>query len=170
MKLLVGVTIIICPWIQQKTKEIIFDFRKNNTQYEPLRIHGEIIEQVHEYIYLGTVIDDKLCWRGNCLTIQRKTNQRMFFLRKLKKFHVDRTIWTLFYQSIIQSVMTFNSICTFGNLTNEQKGKMDRIRTIAQRVHDRLRINTCSIIVWRTCTTKSWRNNGRCYPSTQWML
>ena len=67
----------------------------------------------------------------NCLTIQRKTNKRMFFLRKLKKFHVDRTILT---QSIIQSVMTFNSICTFGNLTNEQKGKMDRIRKLAQRV------------------------------------
>ena len=44
-----------------KTKEIIFDFRKNNTQYEPLRIHGDVIEQVHEYKYLGTVIDDKLC-------------------------------------------------------------------------------------------------------------
>ena len=117
-----------------KTKEIIFDFWKNNTQYEPLRIHGEVIEQVHEYKYLGTVIDDKLCWRENCLTIQKKTNQRMFFLRKLKKFHVDRTILTLFYQSIIQSVMTFNSICTFGNLTNEQKGKMDRIRKISQRV------------------------------------
>ena len=76
---------------------MIFDFRRDNTQHEPaLRIHGDVIEQVHEYKYLGTVIDDKLCWWENCLTIQKKTNQVLFFLQKLKKFHVHRTILTLF--------------------------------------------------------------------------
>ena len=106
-----------------KTKEMIFDFRRDNTQHEPLRIHGNAIEQVHEYKYLGTIIDDKLSWKENCKSIQTKSNQRMFFLRKLKKFQIDRTILTLFYQSIIQSVITFNFICTFGNMSNEQKGE-----------------------------------------------
>ena len=118
----------------KKTKEMVIDFRKGNTLHQPLRIHGDVIEQVHEYKYLGTVIDDKLSWKDNCLSIQKKTNQRMFFLRKLKKFHIDRTILTLFYQSIIQSVISYNFICTFGNMSNEQKGKLDRTRKIAQRV------------------------------------
>ena len=58
----------------------------------------------------------------------------MFFLRKLKKFQIDRTILTLFYQSIIQSVIMFNLICAFGNMSHEQKGRTDRTRKIAQRV------------------------------------
>ena len=114
---------------------MIFDFRRYNTQHEPLRIHGDIIEQVYEYNTWEQSLMISYVGEKNCLKIQKKTNQRMFFLRKLKKFHVDRTILSLFYQSIIQSVMTFNRInCTFGNLTKEQKGKMDRTRKTAQRV------------------------------------
>ena len=102
--------------------------------YTPLCIHGDVIEQVHEYKYLGTIIDDKLCWKVNCQSIQKKANQRMFFVRKLNKFNVDNTILILFYQSIIQSVISFNLICTFGNLTQEQKRAMDKTRKIAQKI------------------------------------
>lgn len=56
-----------------KTKEIIVDFRKGNTIHEPLRIHGDVIEQVHEYKYLGTIIDDKLSWKQNCLYKRKRT-------------------------------------------------------------------------------------------------
>ena len=69
-----------------KTKEIIVDFRKGNTIHEPLRIHGDVIEQVHEYIHLGTIIDDKLSWKQNCLSVCSKENEyKDVFLTETKE-------------------------------------------------------------------------------------
>ena len=118
----------------QKTKEIIIDFRRGDVNHIPLYIHEQAIEHVHEYKYLGTLIDDKLRFNKNTIAVHSRANQQMFFLRKLKKFNVDRTILHLFYQSIIQSVLLFNLICFYGNLTQADKTKLDRPRKIAQRI------------------------------------
>ena len=118
----------------QKTKEIIIDFRRGDVNHTPLFIHEQAIEHVHEYKYLGTLIDDKLRFNKNTNAVHSRANQRMFFLRKLKKFNVDRTILHLFYQSIIQSVLLFNLICFYGNLTQADKTKLERPRKIAQRI------------------------------------
>ena len=118
-----------------KTKEMIIDFRRNPSEdHSSISIHGETIERVHEYKYLGTIIDDKLKWNKNTHFICTKANQRMFFLRKMKKFHVDNTILLLFYKSVIQSVLLFNLICMYGNLSQDDKRKLERPRRIAQRV------------------------------------
>ncbi len=98
------------PTNVQKTKEMIFDFRRGAETHDPLTINNCIVERVNEYKYLGTVVDDQLNWNRNTETIYSKANQRLYFLRKLKKFHVDRSILRLFYQSLIQSVLTFNLI------------------------------------------------------------
>lgn len=46
----------------KKTKEIIIDFRTGSHTYQNMVIHGEGIEVVPEYKYLGTIIDNKLTW------------------------------------------------------------------------------------------------------------
>ena len=73
-----------------------------------ISIEGENIDQLSEYKYLGTIIDDKLNWDGNTSKLQSKGNQRMYFLRKLKSFNVRSQTLTLFYQSVIQSVICFS--------------------------------------------------------------
>ena len=118
----------------QKTKEMIFDFRRGAETHDPLTINNCIVERVNEYKYLGTVVDDQLNWNRNTETIYSKANQRLYFLRKLKKFHVDRSILRLFYQSLIQSVLTFNLICTYGLLSQQSKKKFDRVKKNAQRI------------------------------------
>ena len=94
---------------------------------------GQKVERVNEYKYLGTVIDDKLNWNENSKVLYGKANQRLFFLRKLRKFNVDRNILTLFYRSVVQSILTFCIICNFGSLSQSNKGKFERIRKMAQR-------------------------------------
>ena len=101
-----------------KTKEMIVDFRKNvPDEHVPLTIHGDVIEQAKEYKYLGTTITNRLDWSINVHATQKKANQRLFFLRQLKKMHLDNTLLVLFYKSIIQSILLFNLICFHGNLT-----------------------------------------------------
>ncbi len=46
-----------------KTKDMRIDFRRNIT--DKTSINGQEIEVVTEYKYLGSIIDDKLCFESN---------------------------------------------------------------------------------------------------------
>ena len=52
----------------------------------------------------------------------------------MNNIHVDRTILVLFYQSLIQSILTYNVICFYGNGTQKNRTRLDRVRRAAQRV------------------------------------
>ena len=117
-----------------KTKEMIFDFRRSRPSHKPLVIHDQCIEQVSEYKYLGVVIDEKLNWNRNSQVVASKASQRLYFLRKLREFHVDNGILVLFYHAVIQSVLMFNFLCTFGNLSQVNIKQLERPRKIAQKI------------------------------------
>ena len=48
-----------------KTKEMIIDYRRNNNEHNVLEINEKVVQTVQEYNYLGTVIDNKLCFESN---------------------------------------------------------------------------------------------------------
>ena len=73
----------------------------------PLKINGQIIDQVCTYKYLGITIDEKLHWSDHINNTKSKANKRLYFVRKLVQFKVDRTLVTLFYKSVIESVLSF---------------------------------------------------------------
>ena len=108
-----------------KTKEIVFDFRSQPSEIRPVVINGSHIEQVDSYKYLGVIIDNKLKWDKQAKEVSKKINKRMFFLRKLNYFHVDKTILELFYTSTIQSIISFCIIAWGGNVTAMNKQKID---------------------------------------------
>ena len=80
----------------KKTKEVVFDFRKRKCDMNPIIIKNEAVEQVNNYKYLGTIIDDKLNFKDQVYAIRTNVNKRLYFLRKLKSFNVDTTILRLF--------------------------------------------------------------------------
>ena len=97
----------------KKTKEMIFDFRKKKVFYPfnyPTLLDGDAIEMVHSYRYLGTEIDDHLNWGEQTKAVSLKCNQKLYFLRKLKQFHVNERILWLFYASVIQSTVTHDNV------------------------------------------------------------
>ena len=55
---------------------------------------------------LGTIISQNLKWELNISSITKKAQQRMFFLRQLKKFNLPKTMMVHFYTSIIESILT----------------------------------------------------------------
>ena len=117
----------------RKTKEIIFDFRKIKYVMTPLRIMNEDAEiDCRRIQILGSYIDKDLNLNSNIQKMCGKTNQRLYFLRKLRYFNVDRDVMFLFYQSVIQSVITF---CVwFTCLTNKNIQKLQRITRAANKV------------------------------------
>jgi len=81
----------------KKTKELIFDFRKTDNIHDSIVIKGEVVERVACYKYLGVVFDENLDWVENSKKVQSKVNQRLHFMSKVSKFHVDNKILTLFF-------------------------------------------------------------------------
>ena len=118
----------------KKTKEMIFDFRKQPYDFSPIRVNDEDVDLVSQYKYLGTIIDCKFTFKEQVDAMYSKANQRLYFLRKLKFFQVDNTILRLFYQSVIQSVLTFSIISIYGLLTKDSSKKLEKIVKAASSV------------------------------------
>ena len=116
-----------------KTKEMVFDFRKTKTEIEPICIHGTRVETVTDFKYLGTFIDSNLNWKTNTQRLVAKANQRMYFIRKLKSFRVCNDILFLFYQCVIQSIITSCITVWYGNLRAKDIRKLERVTKAASK-------------------------------------
>ena len=100
----------------------------------PLVINGEEVEIVGEYKYLGSIIDCKLGWSPNALALLKKGNQRLYFMKKLNSFSVGPKLLELFYKSTVESVVTFNNLCHFGGLKEQDKARLSKITKTASRL------------------------------------
>eukprot|EP00061_Rhincodon_typus_P003778 g20940.t1 len=67
-----------------KTKELI-DFRKKRREHSPTYINGTEVERVKSK-FLGVTITDDLSWTSHIDVTVKKAQQRLFFLRQLRKF------------------------------------------------------------------------------------
>ena len=85
----------------------MIDFRINKELLNPIQINDQSVNQIESYKYLGVTIDNKLKWDEHALNTFKKANKRVYFLRKLKQFQIDSTLIHLFYQSTIQSILSF---------------------------------------------------------------
>ena len=64
----------------------------------------------------------------------KKVQQRLFFLRQLKKFGLRREILVQFYRSAIESILTFSICVWFGGNSQRQRGRLDRVVKIASKI------------------------------------
>ena len=116
-----------------KTKELIIDFRHKQSIKRPLVIKDEVVEQVSEYKYLGIIVDDKLRWSNHIEYTLSKVNKRMYFLRKLKEFKIDKTLITLFYKAAIESMFSFCITVWGGNSYEKDNVKIEKTIKRAKR-------------------------------------
>ena len=105
---------------------------KKDTDIMPLKINDQIIDRVCTYKYLGIAIDEKLHWSDHINNIKSKANKRLYLVRKLGHFKVDRRLITLFYQSVIESILSFCITCWEGNSSKGDRIKVDRISKISE--------------------------------------
>ncbi|KAI5614135.1 hypothetical protein C0J50_3856 [Silurus asotus] len=72
-----------------KTKEIVVDFRRAQSDQSPLIIDGSSVEIVKSTKFLGVHLADNLTWSLNTSSITKKAQQHLFFLRRLRKTHLS---------------------------------------------------------------------------------
>ena len=100
----------------------------------PLAIREQQVELVDSFKFLGTTNANTLKWDINAETIAKKTQQRMFFLRQLPKFRVNKTILTQFYRAVIESVLTFSITVWFGSASIHNKNMLEGIVKTASKI------------------------------------
>ncbi|MCI4375229.1 hypothetical protein PGIGA_G00106870 [Pangasianodon gigas] len=90
-----------------KTVEMIVDFRRNPPALPLLTIMDSTVAAVESLKYLGTTISQDLKWDIHIDSIVKKAQQRLFFLRQLKKFNLPQAQMTQFYSAVIESGTAF---------------------------------------------------------------
>lgn len=66
-----------------KTKNMCIDFRRVQPSPDITVMDGQAVETVESCKYLGTILDNKLTFEKNTDSIYKKSQQRLFCLRKL---------------------------------------------------------------------------------------
>jgi len=89
---------------------------------------------VAEHKYLGTIIDHKLQWNSNTDTIYKKGLQRLYFMRRLRQFRVDRDMMLLFYHSSVESMLLFCCVAWYFSLSVTNKNRLSKIVNLASKV------------------------------------
>lgn len=58
----------------------------------------------------------------------------MFLLRKLNSFNVSKGILRMVYTSLLESIISYNITCWYGNLGARSKSKITKIINIASKI------------------------------------
>ena len=83
---------------------------------------------------LGTIISNDLGWENNTDAVVKNVQQRLFFLRQLKKFGQRRDILVQFYRSAIVSILALSIWVWFGGISQRQRSRFDRVVKTASQI------------------------------------
>ena len=91
------------------------------------------MERVESFKYLGVQISDDLSWSTHVDIVVKKARQRLYHLRRLRKFRSSQAVLRSFYSSTIESLLTWNITAWYGNTTEQEKAALQRVVRSAER-------------------------------------
>ncbi len=86
-----------------KTKELVVDFRRQSREHTPITIDKTPVERVNSFKFLGVHITEDLTWSAHTDAVLKKSHQRLFFLRQLRKFGMSPSILRSFHTCTVES-------------------------------------------------------------------
>ncbi|XP_064877276.1 uncharacterized protein LOC135572772 [Oncorhynchus nerka] len=113
---------------------MIVDFRKQQREHPPIHIDETVVERVVSFKFLGIHITDKLNWSIHTDSIVKKVQQRLFNLRRLKKFGLSPKALTNFYRCTIESILSGCITAWYGNCSAHKGKALQRVVRSAQRI------------------------------------
>ena len=110
------------------------DFRRSPPALPPLIIHNSTVLAVESFRFLGSTISRNLKWEPNINTIIKKAQQRMYFLRQLRKYNLPQDLLSMFYTAVIESVLCTSITVWFGSATKLDKNRLQRSVRSAEKI------------------------------------
>ncbi len=117
-----------------KTVEMIVDFRRNPPALPPLTIMNSTVTAVESFRFLCTTISQVLKWDNHIVSIVKKAQQRLYFLRQLRKFNLPQELLKQFYSAIIESVLCTSITVWFSSATKSDLRRLQRVVRTAERI------------------------------------
>ncbi|KAK3569844.1 hypothetical protein QTP86_006055 [Hemibagrus guttatus] len=132
-----------------KTVEIIVDFRRNTPALPPLTIMNSTVPTVASFRFLGTTISQDLKWDTHIDATIKKAQQRLYFLRQLRKFNLPQELLIHFYSAVIEDGRVLTSeesvqrrwkeyFEELMNEENEREKRVEGVNSVEQKV-DKIR-------------------------------
>ncbi|TWW80193.1 putative RNA-directed DNA polymerase from transposon BS [Takifugu flavidus] len=118
----------------QKTVEMIVDFRKVTAPLPPLALMDSPVTITDSFRFLGTTITRDLKWEPTISSLIKKAQQRMFFLRKLRKLNLPPRMLAQFYTAIIESILTSSITVWYAGATVRDRLRLQRVVRAAEKV------------------------------------
>ena len=115
-----------------KTKEVIFQNKRDDKTTTPVTIDDQQIEQVDEYKYLGTTVHKKLSFEADTNMLTDKAQKRLFIMKQLAYLNVRPSTIQLAYTTFIQSVLIYNLAIIQGHLTQALRDEYTHIINTAK--------------------------------------
>ncbi len=105
-----------------KTVEIIVDFRRTPPPpppraLPPVTIMNNKVTAMKSFRFLGTTISQDLKWDNHIESMVKKAQQRLYFLRQLRKFHLPQELLKQFFSANIESVLCTSLTVWFSSAT-----------------------------------------------------
>ncbi|KAK3527264.1 hypothetical protein QTP86_018628 [Hemibagrus guttatus] len=141
----------------EKMKEMVVDFRKAQSDHSPLNINRSNME-IKSTKFLCVHLAEDLTWSLNTSSITKKAQQRLYFLRRLRKAHRPPLNLTTVYRGTIESILSSCITAWFGNCTASDHKTLQRIVRTAEKI---IGVSPLS----RTCTPYTASAN----PRALWM-
>ncbi len=113
---------------------MIVDFRRNSPALPPLTIMDSTVTAVESFRLLGSTISQDLKWDIHIDSIVRKAQQRLYFLRQLRKFNLPHDLLKQFYSAIIKSVLCTSLSVWFSSATKSDLRRLRRVVRTAERI------------------------------------
>eukprot|EP00061_Rhincodon_typus_P005337 g24716.t1 len=115
-----------------RTKELIIDFRKKGGEHTPIYINGTEVERMKSIKFLGVMITDNMSWPSHVNATVKKVQQRLFFLRRVRKFGMSIRSLTNFYRCTIESVLSGCITAWYSNCSAQDSKKLQKVVCTAQ--------------------------------------
>ncbi len=123
-----------CSLNTLKTVEMIVDFRRNPPALPPLTLMNSTVTAVESFRFLGTTISQDLKWDNYIESIVKKAQQRLYFLRQLRKFNLPQELLKQFYSAIIESVLCTSITVWLSSATKSDLRRLRRVVRTAERI------------------------------------
>ncbi len=139
-----------------KTKELVVDYRRQSREHTPITIDKTPGERVNSFKFLGVHIIEDLTWSAHTDAVLKKAHQRLFFLRRLRKFGTSPRILRSFYTCTVESILNGCITAWFGNSTAGNRRALQRVVRTARHIVGG-ELPSLQDIYTRRCTRKARR-------------
>jgi hypothetical protein len=104
------------------------------TRQLSLSLRGSLNADVHQFKFLGFIIDENLNFNAHVQYILSKCQSRLFLMRKLKQVGMDRNGLLVFYTTNVRSILIYGCPAFYTLLSSSAILKLESVQRSATRI------------------------------------